>query len=115
MESEGRQNEAVLNTVRRKKIPKNIFLKGIADLDSWARLSERLLCLVVVGEEEVRLTWPRPVPRQLSSTGCNRGYVIGELLLVIGAPDPGLISASWILDPIILKEKSSCIRLRNLD
>jgi len=37
-------------------------------LDSWARLSERLLCLVVVGEEE-RLTWPSPVPRQLSSTG----------------------------------------------
>jgi hypothetical protein len=67
----------------------NYWGAGIADLDSWARLSERLLCLVVVGEEEVRLTWPSPVPRQLSSTGCNRGYVIGELLLITGAPDPG--------------------------
>jgi hypothetical protein len=66
----------------------NYWGAGIADLDSWARLSERLLCLVVVGEEE-RLTWPSPVPRQLSSTGCNRGYVIGELLLITGAPDPG--------------------------
>ncbi len=93
----------------------NYWGAGTANLDSWARLSERLLCLVVGEEEEERLTWPSPVPRQLSSTGCNRGYVIGQLLLVIGAPDPRLISASWILDPIILKEKSSCIRLRNLD
>ncbi len=51
------------------------FWAETVNLDSWARLSERLLCLVVGEEEEVeRLTWPNPVPKQLSSTGCNRGY-----------------------------------------